>query len=301
MSNEKITSEELKRWLDDKRDFILIDVMTPEEYEKKHLPGARRATVYEVTFLDQVSTIAPKSEKKIVVYAEKADSAAAQAAREKLLKAGYENVLVLAKGLSGWLAAGYPLEKKETVEIKKPTDGAYFVDREKSLLEWTGRGIGSMHHGTLEVKNSRFRVADGKLTTAEIVLDMTTIKNTDLADKSLARVLEAHLKSEDFFEVETYPEAWFTLTSSADILPESYSLRQEIVGRLKIKDVERGIDFPALIVDTEDGNFKVVSHLDFDRTLWNVRYGSVKFFEKLGMHLVGDIVSLELRLLVIPE
>jgi hypothetical protein len=46
----------------------------------------------------------------------------------------------------------------------------------------------------------------------------------------------------------------------------------------------------------EDGTLKAHAHFDFDRTLWNVKYGSAKFFKLLGMHLVDDLVSLDLKI-----
>jgi hypothetical protein len=44
----------------------------------------------------------------------------------------------------------------------------------------------------------------------------------------------------------------------------------------------------------DDGSIKAHAALDIDRTFWNVRYGSGKLYERLGMHLVHDLISLEL-------
>ena len=38
------------------------------------------------------------------------------------------------------------------------------------------------------------------------------------------------------------------------------------------------------------------AHFDIDRTRWNVNYGSGKLYDGLGMHLVNDDVSLQIRL-----
>jgi hypothetical protein len=51
-----------------------------------------------------------------------------------------------------------------------------------------------------------------------------------------------------------------------------------------------------MIVPMPDGSLNGNAHFDFDRTLWNVLYGSEKFFEKLGMHLVNDNITMELFL-----
>jgi hypothetical protein len=36
--------------------------------------------------------------------------------------------------------------------------------------------------------------------------------------------------------------------------------------------------------------------LSFDRTHWNVLYGSGRYFQGLGMHLVYDLVDLEIKI-----
>ena len=38
------------------------------------------------------------------------------------------------------------------------------------------------------------------------------------------------------------------------------------------------------------------SHFDIDRTRWGITYGSPRFFERLGMHLVFDLISIQLRI-----
>ena len=126
---------------------------------------------------------------------------------------------------------------------------------------------------------------------------MTTIKDEDLADETWRSVLESHLKSSDFFDVEEFPEASFEFESLQEIVGAKTGIpNYQISGMLSIKDVKREIDFPAMIAAMGEGVINGQAHFDFDRTLWNVRYGSEKFFEKLGVHLVNDMVSLELFL-----
>jgi len=40
----------------------------------------------------------------------------------------------------------------------------------------------------------------------------------------------------------------------------------------------------------------IITHFDMDRTRWGVIYGSSRFFEHLGMHLVFDLISFQIRL-----
>jgi polyisoprenoid-binding protein YceI len=66
-------------------------------------------------------------------------------------------------------------------------------------------------------------------------------------------------------------------------------------GQMTIKGIKREIDFPA-VVGFKDGEIIAQAHFDIDRTQWNVIYGSGRFFEHLGMHLVNDIISLQLKI-----
>jgi ABC-type phosphate transport system auxiliary subunit len=72
-----------------------------------------------------------------------------------------------------------------------------------------------------------------------------------------------------------------------------------IKGSLELKVVVCGQDFPTEIVAQENGQVKVAAAFDIDRTRWGVIYGSGRFFESLGMHLVSDIISIELFLVAV--
>jgi hypothetical protein len=48
---------------------------------------------------------------------------------------------------------------------------------------------------------------------------------------------------------------------------------------------------------TPDGRLAAEAHFDIDRTQWNVLYGSGKYYEKLGKHLVHDDVTILLKLI----
>ena len=51
---------------------------------------------------------------------------------------------------------------------------------------------------------------------------------------------------------------------------------------------------------TENDSLIMEAHFDIDRTKWNVIYGSIRFFEHLGMHKVFDLISLQLRVIAVP-
>jgi polyisoprenoid-binding protein YceI len=115
-------------------------------------------------------------------------------------------------------------------------------------------------------------------------------RNTSYRD-----MLISHLKSDDFFAVDRYPTASLVLTgweAHPDVFPEAPS--GIATGELSIKGISRPVRFPAIAAPQSDGSIKFHAAFDIDRTLWGVLYGSCKYFERLGMHLVHDTVSLEL-------
>ena len=95
--------------------------------------------------------------------------------------------------------------------------------------------------------------------------------------------------------MERYPTATFELRGAAAIAGATPGTPNvEIVGSLTIKETTRPICFPAMIAPQQDGTLKAQAALDIDRTLWDASYGSGKLYERLGMHLVNDLISIEL-------
>jgi polyisoprenoid-binding protein YceI len=289
----------LKTRLDEERYLALIDVLTPESFEEEHLPGARNACVYQVDFLERIRETAGGPERAVVVYGSSRRNLASTVAAEKLGAAGYAKVFNFIGGIEEWRAAGQAVEgagKAVSASPVLPPDGTYRIDAGKSLVEWTGRNIASAHRGTIRVSGGEIRAAHGRFREGEVALDMNSIADTDIENPAMRQMLEAHLKSDDFFDTARYPVAKFLLRELTPIpgstpgMP-NYSVR----GMLTMKGTENPVEFLAAIGTNEN---EVVAQADFDmdRTKWNVLYGSGKFFERLGKHLVNDLISIQLRI-----
>ena len=93
-------------------------------------------------------------------------------------------------------------------------NGSYRIDREYSVIEWTGRNPDTEHVGTSGHAAGRLVVA-GTGITGEFKIDMNALKSTSLRGHELRPVLEAHLKSHDFFFVKLFPWVWFRLRQAA--------------------------------------------------------------------------------------
>ena len=86
------------------------------------------------------------------------------------------------------------------------------VDVTKSVVNWTGKKVTGEHHGTIAVKEGDLEEMNGKVTGGKIVMDMPSIANLDLTDAGMNAKLIGHLKSDDFFGVQTFPpQNWLSI------------------------------------------------------------------------------------------
>ena len=304
LKHKTLTADELNAWISNNKSFTLIDVVPKEYFQAKHLPNAASACIYEVSFLDNVKKEISANDKPIVVYSTSEKCMASTVAVERLIDAGYSNVYEYQGGLEEWEAKGYQVVGDNT-SLWEDEEGllpfhakTYAVDSSKSILQWAGRNIKSTHSGTLRISEGEIKTKDASVTSGQFIIDMNTLACDDIIDETYNEMLIAHLKSDDFFSVEKYPFARFSITTTNSIsgyTPGSYNFN--VKGDLTIKDVTRGVEFPSIINANKDGTLIFLAQLDIDRTDWNVLYGSGKYFQKLGMHLVNDIVGIQFRVI----
>jgi polyisoprenoid-binding protein YceI/rhodanese-related sulfurtransferase len=296
MSAKVIDAIRLQAWLKDKEPPFVIDVLPQECYQRKHLPGALRATVYEVNFLDQAHTIVTDQDRSIVVYGAGSESKEASVAADKLLRDGFTNIWEFAGGLEAWEEQGFPIEGiADARESKPPVSGSFQLDIEKSVIKWTGANLSNAHTGTLRFADGAFQLRQGQLEDAKFQIDMKSLACNDIKDAETNRALIQHLSSDDFFDVAKYPVARFQLTLAEALPPGTAgSPNYEVTGRLTLKGVTDQVTFPAIVGQLDSDTIAGQAHLEFDRTRWDVQYGSGKFFAFLGKHLVNDLVHLHL-------
>lgn len=105
---ETITADELKEKLDEEEDFVLIDVLSGDSFERLRIPGSVNVPVPEIE--DDASKEIPSKESEVVVYCASEACRASPRAAAKLEEMGYENVVDFEDGLAGWEEAGYTFE-----------------------------------------------------------------------------------------------------------------------------------------------------------------------------------------------
>ena len=170
----------------------------------------------------------------------------------------------------------------------------YIADPAATKIKWHGEKIvGSKHDGTIALKEG-WLASDGKsITGGEFVVDMSTIKNEDIKDAGSRAKLEGHLKSADFFGVDKYPLSKLVLAGGSQITGGKATLS----GSLTIKEATHPVEFT--VVESKAGDvLTYTATITFDRSLYDVRFGSGKFFSNLGDNAIRDEIKLEVSLVV---
>lgn len=171
--------------------------------------------------------------------------------------------------------------------VLKASDARYTINPDQSIIVWTGREVTtSKHFGNIYFASGQFEVKSGLISSGEFVVDMTTIDNQDLPEERRGR-LEAHLKSDDFFSVESHPTALLSILSSESVADGKWL----VSGELTIKTFTHPVEFEML--NSNDG-WK--ANLVFDRSKYEVKFRSGTFFENLGDKLIYDDIELAINL-----
>lgn len=300
-THKMLSVQSLRAAVDSQKPPLLLDVRAEADYGVAHIHGAINNCVYEIAFPERMAEIAAPGDGRVIcVYGHGPDTHEARMAAEKLIRAGYREVLELQGGLEKWLAKGGAVEGSGAVPPASPSiaDGRRGIDLAESRVEWIGRNLLSRHHGTLGIRSGYLDFRDGLPSGGEFVFDMSAIACTNLAGDPLHDVLVNHLRSHDFFDTEIHPEARYRIIGSGRIdgaKAGAHNLRVE--GELTLKGRTLPLAFDAVAGFTPEGHAAAQAVLAFDRTHWDVIYGSARFFRNLGMHLVNDHIELQLRIL----
>lgn len=161
----------------------------------------------------------------------------------------------------------------------------------KSNIDWTGKKVTGAHNGTIDIKAGTLTLNDGKLTAGNFVIDTTSIKILDITDPDTNAQFAGHLASEDFFAIDSYPEATFTITGTNPV-NDSNSL---VTGDLTIKGITHPLSFVADITtnaDTVTASGKII----VDRTKYEMKFRSGNFFTNLGDTLIYNEFELDVQL-----
>ncbi|MBU8881934.1 lipid-binding protein [Flavobacteriaceae bacterium JJC] len=142
-----------------------------------------------------------------------------------------------------------------------------------SDVHWWGYKIAkteaSSHDGTVNVKSGNIVMKGNQVAGGSFVLDMTSINATDLSGEYQTK-LNGHLKNGDFFEVDKYPTATYTITSVKKNDDKIYNYI--VNGNLTVKGKTNAVSFPAKISYSKGVVSLVSNKFSFDRQKFDVAY-----------------------------
>ncbi len=115
-----VATEELKSWIDQKKDMLLIDTMPFEDsFKKQHIPGAVNFVlpIPEMTQMDDKTKaefeklLGQNKDRLIVFYCGFTKCTRSHNGAMWAVKLGYKNVYRHPGGIKAWDQADYPVEK----------------------------------------------------------------------------------------------------------------------------------------------------------------------------------------------
>src|SRR5512133_1828791 len=144
----------------------------------------------------------------------------------------------------------------------------YEADPSATVIGWKGdKKIGSFHVGTIDLKSGWLAVEGNAFTGGEFLVDMNSLKDTDLKDDNMRAKLEGHLKSDDFFGVEKYPLSKLVITGSSKFEGHMAVVK----GNLTVKAATHPVEFT--VTETKNGAVTTyAADITFDRSLYDVRF-----------------------------
>jgi len=166
----------------------------------------------------------------------------------------------------------------------------YVVNTYESIVTWKGYKAfvpDQGHSGYVSISKGELMMEKGQLVGGTVEVDMNT-----LADEFHRRNnnLISHLKSPDFFDVEKFPIATFAITQVA------YGENINITGDLTIKGITHAITFPVQM-EVKDGMLTANGNVIIDRTKWDVRYRSGKFYDDLADKTISDDIEFGMKII----
>lgn len=175
----------------------------------------------------------------------------------------------------------------EVMTVNPLINGKLAINTQKSSIFWRGTMLFSFgeHYGNVNFKDGFVELDNDKIVGGSFTVDMTTIVNTD---GDYSQDLVDHLKNQDFFEVNKYPEATLEFKKFERVDKN----RQKIDADLTIKGITKRIEL--FNVDFDPSQKKINTKFKFDRTDFGITYSS-KGVAQVKDYAISDAIELEVE------
>lgn len=164
------------------------------------------------------------------------------------------------------------------------------IDAKASLVTWKGANLvgPNAHKGYVYLSKGELMVENGQLVGGGAEVDMNTIEDEKHGRNNN---LIKHLKNADFFDVGKFPASTIVITKVEPISGKD----KKITANLTIKGITHEVDFPVQM-EIDNGIVEANAKLVIDRTKWNVRYKSGKFYDLLADQTIADSVEFHIKI-----
>ena len=103
----EVDVQQVKRWMEQNRPFVLVDVREESEWAKGHLPSAQY--MGRGILERDIETRYPELDTPLVLYC--GGGFRSVLAADNLQQMGYRDVISMDGGYRGWVESGYPIEE----------------------------------------------------------------------------------------------------------------------------------------------------------------------------------------------
>jgi len=108
---QAIERTELQRWMEEGREFTLVEVLPPRDFRLFHLPDAINVPVDQKRFESAIERAVPAKDRPVVVYCQDQDCNASPRAAQRMQQSGYQDVYDYEAGKMDWKGAGLSVEE----------------------------------------------------------------------------------------------------------------------------------------------------------------------------------------------
>lgn len=199
------------------------------------------------------------------------------------------------KILHGFLSAFFMLfvfSSGAYADMNLPAGENYKVDTSESIIQWKCDN----HDGVLKIKEGRLIIENGEIVGGEFKIKMNSITNNDIENDLMRGTLENILKSEDFFHVEKYPEATFTITNSEKKADGKYW----IAGDLKLLNKSQRLCFDSQVFFEDNHLEAKTEKFSIDRTKWGITTYSPDYAKSDASFIVSNRIDFTIHLVAKP-
>ncbi len=106
---KRIDAEQLAQMRAENDELKVINVLAPEQFQKRHIPESENIPVDNENFVEQVERASGGRDQPIVVYCASEECDASEKAAQKLERSGFGQVYDFSGGVQAWQDTGHAL------------------------------------------------------------------------------------------------------------------------------------------------------------------------------------------------